>query len=124
MINQAMQEANQDAPDDFRRLLIAQLTHCRDMLNDYLDIEGRGYGEGKMPHEWGSVDSVDYMMAALDLSSEFLNEGVLGDPTIYLTKLGAYIDEEEPDPLRYYEATFACDGVAPEIYKYYEGDTE
>ena len=115
MMNMGVKEVNQDAPDDFKRLLRAQLEHTRAMLDDYLKGQS-----GQMPHEWGSIDSVDYMMAALDLSSAFLHEGVLGDPVAFLTQLGSL----EPDtfdgsPMRHYELNYACDGVAPAIVDHF-----
>ena len=124
MMNYEMAAANREAPDEFRELLIAQLTHCRDMLNDYLAVDTREYGKGQMPHEWGSIDTVDYMMGALQLAHDFLNEGVLGDPQHFLDSLGKPYDDDEQSGLRIF-SDYAGDGVANEVYQhYYEGGDE
>jgi hypothetical protein len=82
------------------------------MIDDFLH---------RMPHEYGSVDSVDYMMAALDLSSDLLSEGVLGDPDGFLNHLARPADEDDDDPISILDATYACDGVANEVREYLEG---
>jgi hypothetical protein len=111
------------APDDFRRLLVAQLQHTYSMLGDYVKLEGRGYGEGQMPHEWGSVDSYDYMNAALELSQKLLEAAVEGDPQELMNYLAN--DREDVDvppgerPMTNLEMDFACDGVAPALYTYF-----
>lgn len=115
MINLTLAE-KAEGHDDYRRLLLAQLNHTKAMLEDYTNLDGRGYGEGQMPHEWGSVDSFDYMSSALELSAFMLN-AVYDDPEGCLAQLA----ERNDDGYTNIEMDYACDGVAPEVAKYFEG---
>src|SRR5437868_2545675 len=52
----------------------AQLELVRDWASDYVNVDGRGYGEGQMPHEWGSMDTYDDMRNSIRGASLLLEE--------------------------------------------------
>jgi|SRR6516165_9712746 hypothetical protein len=96
MLNQAFRYAV-EGQDEFIRLMMAQHKHTRDMISDWLE---------RKPWEYGSLDSVDYMDAALALSDEFIDR--MQDER--------FLEGLDHD---YLMANFACDGVCNELWEKY-----
>jgi len=84
---------------EFLELMVAQHKHTREMLDDWLTRE---------PWSYGSIDSADYMDAALALSQEFI-EAMMGEPREFLSKLSH----------DYLMSNYACDGVCEELWDRY-----
>lgn len=85
---------SQEGQDEFLSLMQAQHRMTRDMLDDWLQ---------RKPWSYGSIDSVDYMDAALALSQEMIDRMMDGK----------FLEGMDYD---YLMANFACDGVCNELW--------
>ena len=85
MINRALAD-NANAQPDIQRLIRAQLETVKDLLDNYLTTGAQLCDDSTiieepwwMPHQWGSMDSLDDMRNSLYLAEAMLDQLALGD---------------------------------------------